>query len=138
MLVKHASAADCITSAKHMDPNILKEIEEKLLVRKKELDVELSKISNKNGDVREATFADIGTDEDDNAQEVSAFSDQLSLVAQLSKNLEDVEKALKKIKEGTYGTCKYCKKPIDTRRLLARPDSGSCVECKAALQGEAT
>lgn len=119
-----------------MEQSVLKEIEEKLLARKKELDVELSKISSKNGNVREANFADIGTDEDDNAQEVSAFSDQLSIVAELSKHLEDVEKALKKIKEGTYGTCKYCKKAIDPRRLLARPDSGSCVECKAALQGE--
>lgn len=121
-----------------MDAKILKEIEQKLLTQKKELEAELNKISSKSGTAREANFSDIGTDEDDNAQEVSAYSDQLSLVAELSKHLEDVEKALKKIKDGTYGTCKYCKKPIDERRLLARPDSGSCVECKAALLGEAT
>lgn len=119
-----------------MDAAILKEIEAKLLTQKKELEAKLNNISSKSGNAREANFADIGTDEDDNAQEVTAFSDQLSLVAELSKHLEDVEKALKKIKAGTYGTCKYCKKEIDPRRLLARPDSGSCVECKAALQGE--
>ncbi len=121
-----------------MDAKTLKEIEAKLIVRKKELEAELNKISSKSGNKREANFADIGTDEDDNAQEVSAFSDQLSLVAELSKHLEDVEKALKKIKAGSYGICKYCKKPIDARRLIARPDSGSCVECKAALQGDAS
>lgn len=119
-----------------MDAKILKEIEQKLLQQKKELEAGLSKISSGSGASREANFADIGTDEDDNAQEVSAFSDQLSLVAQFSKHLADVEKALKKIKDGTYGFCKYCKKEIDARRLMARPDSGSCVECKAALQGD--
>lgn len=121
-----------------MDAKTLKDIEVKLQARKKELETELNKLSSQGETGRETNFENIGTDEDDNAQEVSAFSDQLSLVAELSKHLEDVEKALKKIKEGTYGTCKYCKKEIDPRRLLARPDSGSCVECKAALLGEAS
>ncbi len=121
-----------------MEVTILKEIQEKLKERKKELELELNKVSSQGETGREANFQNIGTDEDDNAQEVSNFSDQLSLVAQLSKNLEDVDKALKKIKEGTYGICKYCKKEIDPKRLLARPDSGSCVQCKAALQGEAS
>ncbi|MBI4121875.1 MAG: TraR/DksA family transcriptional regulator [Parcubacteria group bacterium] len=119
-----------------MDAKILKEIEAKLLANKKDQETELNKFSSK-GDVgREANFQNIGSDEDDNAQEVTTFSDQIPLVAELSKHLEDVEKALKKIKDGTYGICKYCKKEIDPKRLLARPDSGSCVQCKAALQGE--
>lgn len=122
-----------------MDQKILVEIEAKLVERKKELESELSKISTRQTDRgHEATFQDLGTDEEDNALEVQNFSDQVSLVAELSKHLQDAEKALKKIKEGTYGTCKYCKKEIDPKRLLVRPDSGSCVECKAALQGERT
>ena len=121
-----------------MDAKTLKEIEVKLLEQKKDLETELNKLSSQGATGREANFQNIGTDEDDNAQEVSNFSDQLSLVAELSKHLEDVEKALKKVKDGSYGICKYCKKEIDPRRLLARPDSGSCVECKAALQGDAS
>jgi DnaK suppressor protein len=121
-----------------MDAKTLKEIEAKLMLQKEELEAELNKFSSKGETGREANFQNIGTDEDDNAQEVTNFSDQLSLVAELSKHLEDVEKALNKIKEGTYGICKYCKKEIDPKRLLARPDSGSCVECKSALLGEAS
>lgn len=120
-----------------MDQKILVEIEAKLKDRKAELERELAKFATRQTDRGlEATFQDIGSDEEENALEVQNFSDQVSLVAELSKHLEDAEKALKKIKEGTYGICKYCKKEIDPKRLLVRPDSGSCVECKAALQGE--
>lgn len=117
----------------HMDKAILDQIREKLEARKSELETELSTIANQEGI---ATFEDIEDDEDVNAQEVSQYSDRLSLAAELKKHLDDVNKSLKKIDEGSYGICKYCKKEINPQRLLARPASGSCVECKATLQGE--
>ncbi len=116
-----------------MEKEILEQIKQKLNARKKDLETELAKISDQHGD---ATYEDIEDDEDVNAQEVTQYSDRLSLVAELTKGLEDVDKSLKKIEEGKYGICKYCKKEINPQRLLVRPSSGSCIECKAALQGE--
>lgn len=116
-----------------MDAKIIKDIEGTLLIRKKELEKKLGAISNKKG---EAVYVDIEDDEDVNAQEVSQYSDNLSLVAELKKNLDDVNKSLKQIKEKGYGVCKYCKKDINPERLKVRPASGSCVECKTTLQGE--
>ena len=55
----------------------------------------------------------------------------------LEKMLRDVGKSLKRIEEGSYGVCKYCDKPIDEKRLLARPTSSACVECKKTLTDEA-
>jgi DnaK suppressor protein len=74
--------------------------------------------------------------DDDNAAEVSEFSDRLSLSGTLEKQLEDVDKALKAMDKGVYGICKYCDKPIDFKRLEARPASSACVSCKKLLTQE--
>ena len=54
----------------------------------------------------------------------------------LEKTLRDVKRALIAIEKGTYGVCKYCDKPIEEKRLLARPTSSSCVSCKKTLTDE--
>jgi len=119
-----------------MDAKILEEIKQTLLSRKAKLEEELKKIAHQDDGEVEANYNDIGDDEDENAQEVTQYADNQSLVAQLSKNLKDVEKSLEKIESGEYGFCKYCKKEINPERLKVRPASGSCIECKATLQGE--
>ena len=120
-----------------MDAKTLDQIKQKLLNRQTELEAELAKISSSDEHGSEASYEDIEDDEDVNAQEVTQFADRQSLVAQFAEELDDVKKSLKNIDKGEYGKCKYCQKEIDPQRLLARPSSGSCVECKAALQGEA-
>jgi DnaK suppressor protein len=54
----------------------------------------------------------------------------------LEDELNDTIKALKAIESGKYGICKYCGKPIDEKRLIARPTSSSCIECKKTLTQE--
>ncbi len=77
-----------------------------------------------------------GNSDDDNASEVTTLADELSLGEKLEDELKDTEKALKRIENGKYGTCKYCAKPIDEKRLIARPTSSSCIECKKTLTQE--
>lgn len=81
-------------------------------------------------------FPNFGDKEDENASEVAQFSNNLSLEDELEKALRDVESALKLIENGTYGTCKYCGQRIDERRILARPTSTSCIQCKKTLTQE--
>lgn len=119
-----------------MDQSTLKKIETQLLGEKKKLERELGQFSKKNAHNPEdynATFPQFGEKEEDNATEVAQYSDNLTLERTLESSLRDVKKALESIKKGTYGVCKYCKKPIDPKRLLARPTSASCVECKKQL-----
>lgn len=77
-----------------------------------------------------------GSSDDDNAAEVTEYSDELSIEARLEAEVRDVEKALAAIEKGTYGTCKYCNKEIDIKRLEARPASSSCIDCKKLLTQE--
>ncbi len=57
---------------------------------------------------------------------------------ELDQGLEDsaedvltkIDAALKKIEEGTYGTCESCGQPIGEERLEAMPWATLCIECK--------
>ena len=44
--------------------------------------------------------------------------------------LEAIEAALKRIEDGTYGTCVNCGKPITEERLAAIPWATHCIDCK--------
>lgn len=120
--------------------DFLKEIKEKLLKDREKLEKELGVVSTSNPAVpgeHSPTFPDYGTDEGESATEVAEYDTNLQVEQTLETELRDVRKALKHLDEGTYGICKYCHKPIEERRLMARPTSGSCVECKKTLMQEA-
>ena len=44
------------------------------------------------------------------------------------QTLEQIERALARIDEGTYGTCERCGKPIPEERLRARPWATLCID----------
>lgn len=123
-----------------MNTEFLKKVQSALNAEKVRLETELSKFSYRNTksteESFETNFPNVGEKEDENASEVAQFSDNLSLEEELEKALRDVESALKQVEKGTYGTCKYCHQIIDERRLLARPTSSSCIQCKKTLTQE--
>ncbi|GLQ37108.1 dimethylmenaquinone methyltransferase [Rhizobium albus] len=43
--------------------------------------------------------------------------------------LRQIEAALKRVEEGTYGICTRCGKPIDARRLQTLPSTPFCGAC---------
>lgn len=46
------------------------------------------------------------------------------------KLLVKIQEALKRIDDGTFGTCQECGEDISESRLKARPVATLCVECK--------
>ncbi len=122
---------------KSINPQTIKEIEAQLLGQKKRImnDLQnLSRLDEHEADDRTAKFPEYGDKPDENAQEITDYSTSVIAEKVLEKSLEDINKALDRIKKGTYGTCKYCGKPIAEKRLLARPTASSCVTCKTELQ----
>lgn len=117
----------------------LDKIKKLLLSEKTRLENELAKFTTKNphtADDYDATFPEYGDKEDENALEVAQYTANKPLELALEKELRDVNKSLDRLKKDDYGTCKYCDKAIDEKRLLARPTSGACVSCKKALTDE--
>ena len=51
-----------------------------------------------------------------------------------SQIVADIDQALLRIKEGTYGICTRCNKPIDERRLEAIPTARYDAECQTQLE----
>lgn len=116
--------------------DITKILEEK----KQKLEEELAHFAKKNpravGDF-DADFPQYGDKEDENAAEVAEYSHNLTLERTLEGELRDVVSALARIGRGEYGVCKYCKNPISEARLMARPTSSACIECKKTILQEA-
>ena len=44
--------------------------------------------------------------------------------------LDKIEKALRKIEDGSFGTCEECAEEISVKRLEARPETTLCIRCK--------
>lgn len=44
--------------------------------------------------------------------------------------LDKIEKALRKIEDGSFGTCEECSEEISVKRLEARPETTLCIRCK--------
>lgn len=60
----------------------------------------------------------------------------LSILEQVEAELGDVEHALRRLDEGTYGTCEACGKAIPDERLEAMPATRLCLEHQAEAERE--
>ena len=67
----------------------------------------------------------------DSSQVTAERGEAEALGASLRETLEDVERALAKLSDGTYGTCEDCGEPIDPLRLEAKPAARYCMNCAA-------
>lgn len=123
-----------------MDKGFITEIKDKLEEEKTRLNAELSGFAHRNPKAKQTDydtdFPEYGDDDDENANEIATYSNNLPLEKELEKELRDVESALKRIEDDTYGVCKYCKSEIDEMRLRARATSTSCIACKKTLTQE--
>ena len=66
----------------------------------------------------------------DSAHSTAERSRLLSVVTALRENLRDVEHAIAKIGDGTFGICERCEEDISPKRLEARPVTTLCIRCK--------
>lgn len=120
-----------------MDKKVIEKIKNDLLARKKQIEEDLANFTKKDAhekDEHRAKFPDFGNKSDENVQEIGEYSTNLATEKVLEKTLRDINNTLNRIADGTYGICKYCKKEIGEKRLLARPVSSACIECKNKLQ----
>ncbi len=65
----------------------------------------------------------------DSSQVTAERGEVEALAGKLRETLQEVEEALRKLENGTYGTCEDCGQPIDPLRLEAKPAAPYCINC---------
>jgi RNA polymerase-binding transcription factor DksA len=58
----------------------------------------------------------------------------LSMLSKEQGSLYEIDEALKRVEDGTYGVCDLCQKPIKHERLEALPFTRYTVDCQASLE----
>jgi DnaK suppressor protein len=65
----------------------------------------------------------------DSSQVTAERGEVEALGGKLRETLNEVERALGKLENGSYGKCEDCGQPIDPLRLEAKPAAPYCINC---------
>jgi DnaK suppressor protein len=119
------------------------ELDEKFVARQKErlqaLKEELLRIrSGMSADERQRAEneGDTQLDSGDMSQEIFTREMDATIGEQVERRLKDVDRALQKIDEGTYGICDDTGEPIPRGRLEAVPEALRTVEAQQRYERE--
>jgi DnaK suppressor protein len=106
-------------------------IREELLRLRQQTEAQVTALD---GDLRglfEASRASNADDEHDPEGATIAFERaQLTAVLDAARRrLAELDVALRRVEDGSYGVCERCLRPIPAERLVARPSARTCVAC---------
>lgn len=65
----------------------------------------------------------------DSSQVTAERGEAEVLAKSLMETLNEVEHALDKFSDSSYGQCESCRKPIAPARLEAKPEARFCIDC---------
>lgn len=115
-----------------------KKYREALEAEKARLEAELSTVARRNPqnpqdwDPIPEAHDDARSDENTNADALEELVNDEAIARQLETQLAEVEAALGRIEDGTYGVCSVAGEAIEEDRLAANPAASTC---KAHLNG---
>lgn len=87
------------------------------------LDAEVTGLMRDAGDGAGHDQADVGSTSFERDQELTVLSSERD-------KLQQIDHALERIDDGTYGVCEVCGEPVGKMRLMAFPRATLCVTCK--------
>ena len=106
-------------------------LHKQLLARRAELH---KKLTDEVHNLRNIQDGDATGDSADVAFE-SGSEEMASQLAELdSRELDKIDRALHRLKQGTYGACEACQGKIPVGRLNALPYSTLCIECQREME----
>lgn len=87
---------------------------------------------------RDVIAVDSSADLFDQIQRASERDMAIGNLERESKRLREVQTALGRIHQGTYGICLDCEEEISIKRLTAVPWTESCIACQEAVDDNRT
>ena len=115
---------------KGMDKKTLARFKKTLLKEREQIVGEVKQIYESSKEMGQDGIQDIG----DEAANIYNKQILLSLNENERNRLKEVDEALDRIGNGTYGICEECGGPIGLKRLDVRPVAKYCVPCLTQLE----
>lgn len=114
-----------------MTPAQLERFQARLLAERADAQSRLAEFDDAMSQVRIARSDATADDEHDpeGPTMTQEWSQRSAVLADVRAELADVERALGRIANGTYGVCSRCGKRITVARLDARPTAELCIDC---------
>ncbi len=107
------------------------ELYERLKQEKAQLNYELQQLKAEEKSADDQREGSPFGKREEGATEAFELEKRMALEVRLTDALAEVEHALKKYEDGTYGICDLCGRSIELGRLEALPQANLCLECKA-------
>jgi len=70
-----------------------------------------------------------GNSDDDFVQETNDHLTNVTMEHILEDKLKEIDQALEKIENNTYGICEKCNKEIEEKKLEINPSTDYCIKC---------
>ena len=70
----------------------------------------------------------------DHVQEEAVNDEMIALDERSRQQIEEIQAALTRLDDGTYGDCTRCGEPIHPKRLEALPTTHYCTRCQQQLE----
>jgi RNA polymerase-binding protein DksA len=113
----------------------LKEFQGQLEKEKAKLEERLKNLIAPEGVLNELPdFGGEVSDESIEADQIEEIGNVLALKQILEENLKNIDEALERIKNGTYGICRRCQKEIELKRLRVEPAATLCSKCVKKIE----
>lgn len=106
-------------------------LEEQLYTDRDRTQARLAELAEQFESMAEAAALAVPDDEHDPEGSTIGFerAQVLALVEQARDHLRELDGALSRIRDGTYGQCVECGGPVGYERLQARPMARTCIDC---------
>jgi len=106
------------------DQTLLSTVRDELTVERARLEAQIASLEPGHG----ASSPDFDDNFADSGQVAAEQGENKVLASQLRSELDEVEGALTKLEDGTYGGCETCEQPIAAARLEAKPAARFCID----------
>jgi DnaK suppressor protein len=113
-----------------IDPKIISKFKKILLKEREQIVGEVKQTYVSSQEMGQDGIQDIG----DEAANIYNKQILLSLNESERIRLQEVDEALDRIANGTYGICEECGEPISLKRLEVRPVAKYCVSCLSKME----
>ena len=105
----------------------LEEIRDLLLARRQDIvNTQATQLSELSDPTDKHHLVDL----EEMASDSNGFDSLCEIIDMEDATVAQIDDALEKIGEGSYGICKTCEMPIPRARLEALPFAGRCIDCQ--------